>query len=136
MAGFRRWAEAQTLEKKEEIKTIVRSTVYSIDRRAKMFAPTDKSYLKSSVHPRFTADGLGGSVYLNRDYAPYVEFGTGKNAAQFTSQNPDIAEYAMEFFVSGKGKNKAQPFLFPAVRISMKEMEAKMKQIGFNERSI
>lgn len=49
-------------------------------------------------------------------YAPFVEFGTGRNVFKgpfnFT---PEMRDFAREFFVSGKGKLEAQPFIFPAL---------------------
>ena len=54
--------------------------------------------------------GLDGEVGFKNEYAPYVEFGTGTKV-----QIPQgLEEYAMTFYVNGKGRLQASPFLFPA----------------------
>lgn len=57
------------------------------------------------------------SIFALAPYAPYVEFGTGsrvfENTRGFTF-NANTRAYARGFFVSGKGRQPAQPYLFPA----------------------
>lgn len=55
-------------------------------------------------------NGLDGEVGFKNQYAPYVEFGTGSQV-----QIPQgLEDYAMTFYVNGKGRLPARPFLFPA----------------------
>lgn len=133
-AKFKAWTETLSAENKVECKKIVINTIQGIDRRAKMFAPVNKrigrgGFLRASIHPRYNADGLGGSVYTNTSYAAYQEFGTGTGVVA----PEDVKEYAMTF--KGEGKRKvnmrAQPYLFPAVRIGQKEMLQKLENLGF-----
>ena len=53
---------------------------------------------------------LTGAVGYKNKYAPYQEFGTGANV----DIPKGLEEYAMEFYVNGKGRLPANPFLFPA----------------------
>lgn len=53
---------------------------------------------------------LEGEVGYKNQYAPYVEFGTGTKV----NIPQGLEKYAMTFYVSGKGRLPAKPFLFPA----------------------
>jgi hypothetical protein len=54
-------------------------------------------------------------VFVARKYAPYVEFGTGRAAAKYVpTLPPEWQAMAKEHFVNGKGRNREQPFLYPA----------------------
>lgn len=54
-------------------------------------------------------------IVANKDYAAYVEFGTGPYAAAYVpSLEPEFQAYAMQFFVNGKGRTPATPFLYPS----------------------
>jgi hypothetical protein len=129
---FKAWLKTQSVENRVQCQNLMVKTILGIDRRAKMFVPVDKGFLKTGIHPTFTADRLGGSVYNQRDYAPYVEFGTGTKVVA----PADVAEYAMTFKGRGirKVNNIARPYLFPAVRIGQKEMFAKLEQMGFKHK--
>jgi hypothetical protein len=106
-------------------------TILKINHLARAFAPRDTNFLAGAYRWRLSSDKLSGEVVNLEHYAPYVEFGTGRHAARFTALNPDIADYAMTFFVNGKGHTRAQPSLFPAVRIAVREMYVKLRQMGF-----
>ena len=43
-------------------------------------------------------------------YAPYVEFGTGKN----TAFPPGFEKFAYQYYVNGKGRTMPHPYLLPA----------------------
>ncbi len=129
---FRVWVESLSEENQTECKKLMADTILKTARRAKMFAPVKSSYLKNSIRSLISSNGLGGTVYTGRSYAPYKEFGTGNKVVA----PADVADYAMTF--KGKGKRKvnqrAQPYLFPAVRLSLKEMYQKLEQMGFKEK--
>jgi hypothetical protein len=131
-AKFRAWTEKQSVEVKKEIRQAVFGAITKIDRMAKMFAPVRYGFLRSSIQPSFASDGLGGSVFTHRTYAPYQEFGTGTKVVAPS----DVAEYAMTFKGAGKRKVnlRAQPYLFPAFRLGTKEMIAKLEQLGYNKK--
>lgn len=59
---------------------------------------------------------LSRTVVAEKSYAPYVEFGTGEYAASYVPTLPaDVQAYARSFFVNGKGRMPAAPFMFPNV---------------------
>ena len=64
-------------------KELTRRTI-KVDRAAKQNAPVDTGRLRSSITWRLGRDsqGLLGIVGTNVQYAPYVEFGTARQAAQ------------------------------------------------------
>lgn len=128
-AKFRSWINKLSEENNRDVKMAVRTAIMNTDRRAKMFVPVDKGFLKSSITPAFTNDGFGGSVFTHRKYAPYPEFGTGTGVVAPS----DVRDYAMTFKGRGirKVNKRAQPYLFPAWRLAQKELFAKLEQMGF-----
>jgi hypothetical protein len=63
----------------------------------------------------------------------YVEFGTGTDAAIYVPRLPqEVQDYARQFYVNGKGRIKAQPYLIPAFLrespIFIKELEKILKK--------
>ena len=68
--------------------------------------------------------GLEGEVGFKNQYAPYVEFGTGTEV-----QIPlGLEDYAMTFYVNGKGRLPARPFLFPAWFKEQREFMKRIKE--------
>lgn len=49
---------------------------------AKAMAPVDTGNLRSGISKRTLEQGMAAEVFNNVEYAPYVEFGTHKMAAQ------------------------------------------------------
>ncbi len=74
--------------------------------------PVDTGELRNSagIDTRWEDDTLIVSVFFSARYAAWVEFGTG----QFVDVPAGIEDYAMEFYVNGKGTTRPQPYLFPA----------------------
>ena len=75
------------------------------------------------------------SISVGVIYAPYVEFGTGVKVFQNPSFNftPEMRLYAREFYVTGKGKQPAHPFLFPSFVIEKKRIIDRIKQVLFGK---
>lgn len=130
-ARFRDWMKSLSKDNTKQCQRLVVSTVYGIARRAMMFAPVNTGVLKTSIHPLINSNRMGGKVYTQRRYGPYAEFGTGSKVVA----PPDVADYAITF--KGRGirqvNNRAQPYLFPAVRIGLMEMEVKLNLMGFKK---
>jgi len=69
--------------------------------------------LRQSIMTDVTGHGssIEGIVYTNKEYAPYVEFGTGRRGAASTDVAPGInLEYSQD--INGQA---AQPFMYPAL---------------------
>lgn len=128
-AKFKRWTNSLSAKNTSKLQSLIAQTTCNIARRAKMFAPVNFGFLRSSIMK--INNKLSGSVYVNASYAPYKEFGTGNMVVAPS----DVRDYAMTF--KGKGIRKvnqrAQPYLFPAVRLSIKEMHEKLRIMGFKK---
>lgn len=94
-----------------------------VNRRAKYRVPVDTGALRNSIHarPADTEDGgktVVGVVYTAKEYAPYVEFGTG---------DLGLGSYPYETKVNlaykaGWTGHVAQPFLMPALHESYSDI--------------
>ena len=96
--------------------------VKKVQRNAKYLCPVRKpnkgksktksgGQLRNSIKTKsqVTIDGVEAQVYTNCEYAPYVEFGTGKRGRESTIDKPEGISYNAKW----KGQSP-QPFLFPA----------------------
>ncbi|SDY97599.1 HK97-gp10 family putative phage morphogenesis protein [Hymenobacter psychrophilus] len=70
------------IDKKARVKTEVATYTLLVESTAKDFAPVDTGRLRASIHSDFRADGLGGSVSTNVEYAQAQELGTRRMPAQ------------------------------------------------------
>ena len=140
--------ELDNAEKKCEentMKTIKRLTLNVAD-DAKMLCVVDTGHLRENILTRSMIDGneLIGEVFCDVEYAPYVEFGTGRVGASYnldregldlhyrmtpwlipvTALSPEDAKnYGFEPIIeNGKVKGylcfgaKPHPFLYPAMK--------------------
>ena len=96
----------------------------NIEKAAVIAVPVDKGFLKSSIQAK-KIDRLNYEVVAPIKYAPYVEFGTGGNV----SIPPGFESLAEEFYVSGKGRNRAQPFLIPAFIFESQQLLKRLEAI-------
>ena len=95
------------------VQKLVHEYTKRIAREARAQAPRDAGDLRSSISAHLK--GLVGSVVAGEgldtpEVAAYVEFGTGSKVRV----PPGLEQYAMRFYVSGKGRMPANPYLFPA----------------------
>jgi len=97
-------------ETEEIVKEELQSSIDDIYNEALMRAPADMGGgggIRGSAYKDVA--GLTGEVGFRNKYAAYVEFGTGTKV-----QIPQgLEDYAMTFYVNGKGRLPARPFLFP-----------------------
>lgn len=108
-----RWAVAR----RARVGSTTASSLLNIQRNAKRNARSvDLGRLRAAINIERNPDGMGGGVVVPVDYAPYVEFGTGSRVFDTMQYNftQEEREYAMQFFVSGRGRMPPQPYLFPA----------------------
>ena len=81
---------------------------------AKNKAPVDSGALRQSIRAdkaKNQGENVTATVSTNLEYAPYVEFGTGSRG-QSTNTNTEVE---VSYRSDWRG-NKAQPFLWPALR--------------------
>jgi phage gpG-like protein len=98
-------------------------TALDISRLAKRTVPVDTSALRNSIEAEI--QGKTVSVLVNKDYAPYIEFGTGSMVKIDDMISLGIPpSYAMQF--KGKGLREvnlpARPFLFSSARIEYNKL--------------
>jgi hypothetical protein len=133
---FTRWTNSLAKENQAQCQRAIFATCTNIVRRAMRLAPVNFGFLRASVGTNATGAGMSAEVWaggsgkgVNVKYAPYVEFGTGNKV--YVPQ--ELSEYAIQF--KGRGIRKVntshQPYFFPSVKISVKEMYAKLHQMGF-----
>lgn len=104
-------------EGEQEFEEVTKVNAKEITRYAKSYAPSNKastgSDLKQSIH-EFKVRDMGYRVQVEKNYGPYVEFGTGT----MVDVQPEWREMAWLF--KGKGIKQVnispQPFLYPAYR--------------------
>ena len=124
--------------------------------QAKALAPVNKEALAGSIHMEVKKlpDKVQGRVYTNEEYAAYVEFGTGSKGngtypykvkglnlvykdkwyIPVDKLDAETAERYHFTKVYGKGGaeyyvchgQKAQPYMYPAIRRGRKQMKAIM----------
>lgn len=99
---------------------------------ARVTAPTGKrGLLKASIG----SSSLGKydkQFYALAPYSAYVEFGTGSRVFEAKSGfmfTPEMKEFASEFYVNGRGRMPASPFMFPALELAKKEIIKNIKKI-------
>lgn len=108
-------------EMTEEVKRVVKGEMDAFGQEARDMAqnlcPVDKGPLRENIFAfPLPAPDIGIEFVVPVAYAAYVEFGTGVFAAAYVSILPvEIQEYARTFFINGRGRMPAQPFLFPAI---------------------
>ena len=136
MMKFRRWTYGLSAQNTAQCQRAVFATCTNIVRRAMRLAPVNFGFLRASVGTNATGSGMSAEVWaggsgkgVNVKYAPYVEFGTGDKVYV----PKELTDYAIQFKGRGirKGNNRHQPYFFPAVKISVKEMFTKLHQMGF-----
>lgn len=98
---------------------------------AKIFTTknVDEGFLRNAIsfNPS-TPETLRTSVVVAAFYAAYIEFGTGIFASAYVPTLPqEWQKYAATFFVSGRGRTRQHPFLFPAIQINIEKMKERLK---------
>ena len=96
-----------------------------VERSAKQKAPKDTGELRRSITSEITKEGneLAGYVFTPLEYAPYVEYGTGK-FAEGGKGRKDVPWH----YKDDKGEwhttsgQKPQPFMGPALRENREEV--------------
>lgn len=77
--------------------------------------PSGSGNVRASFAIQVTDNGYTATIFSDEEVAAYIEFGTGDFAkAYLAGKPPEMVAEAIKFFVNGKGKMPAQPYLFPA----------------------
>jgi hypothetical protein len=101
---------------KFQIDNEMAAAVENMATSAKQNLSADYGALRASISAR----KLSNYNYLlsaNKDYAPYIEFGTGIYAASYlNSKEKEWQDLARQYYVNGKGTTPSQPYFYPAVK--------------------
>lgn len=99
----------------------------SIEMKAKSRVPVDIAGIKKSIYSdsKNIKKNLTAEVGATEEYAPYVEFGTGK----YVKVDNEFKDLAMTFYVNGQGRTKPRPFLIPAFYEERKKFIENIKGI-------
>jgi len=98
-----------------EVRDAVNESALNIQSKAKQLCPVRKAgkilggRLRASITVEFLNNGMTGEVGTNVDYAPFVEYGTGRRG-RAAAHPPLPGNYAH----GSRAGMKAQPFLYPA----------------------
>ena len=108
--------------------------------QAKELAPVDTGDLAGSIHMQVKASGdeLQGRVYTNKEYAAYVEFGTGiKGNGTYPYKveglNLSYTDKGWAYFDEEKDEwiyttgQVAQPYMYPALKDNEKAIRKMFK---------
>lgn len=103
--GFQRLIK----ELPDRVSDVLNASALEIERNAKRSAPADRGFLRQSISAD-TSKQLVKHITANAPYAAYMEFGTGKYAAQYVGTlPPDYQTFAMQF--KGKGGGGFKDFI-------------------------
>lgn len=106
------------------------------DPKGTPIAGTSSGELKGSIYTKVDQDAgaVIGTVYTNKEYAPYVEFGTGPvGEANHVGISPNVAvSYRQDGWVFADADGNfhatsgqaAQPFMYPALKSMEKHVVA------------
>lgn len=102
----------------DDVDEILSEGAHNIAEAARNNAPKGATgALKASISAD-TTEKWNKTISANVPYAAYVEFGTGshvfENKIGFDFA-PEVKAFAEEFYVNGKGRQMATPYLFPAL---------------------
>jgi HK97 gp10 family phage protein len=132
LEGLLKKMESKGEEIKEQVFAEVEGTAWNITEKAKERVP--KNYgggqgLLGSISMK-TIDEATHEVVVQKYYAPFVEFGTGAQAANYlSSQDPELRAYAMQFYVNGQGRMAPRPFLFNSFEEEKKKLLERLREI-------
>lgn len=127
--------------KNTKIEDIIKNASAKIRDEARIRVPVDTAELQYSIRYRIEkkdGDRVVGVIYTNKEYAPYVEFGTGpKGASNHQGISPEVSPryspVGWSYFDKDEGKwwyttgQKAQPFMYPALHDNRKQMKKYIK---------
>lgn len=143
----------------ENMETIVGRQMKRVQSAARLLCPVHDSELRRSIQMQTenTGDRVVGTVYTNKKYAPYVEFGTGpKGEADHSGISPVVSvsysqspwwiheddvdaktaeEYRWFYIDTPEGRfyrcsgQAAQPFMYPALKDNEERIAKTMENV-------
>lgn len=126
---FRAWVKRQTAETKAKCQRIVQGAAIDLHRDAVQDAPVHYGRLRGAIHIVPSRDRMGAMVFASVNYAPYMEFGTGKHVRVPAGYEA----FAWQF--KGRGIRevnlKPRPYFISNYEKAQKRMIRELNKIGF-----
>lgn len=111
-----------------KIDTIINDNVRQAEQAAKSKLPAQYGELKASISSN-RIEELKYQLRADKDYAAYVEFGTGKWAREYVATlEPEWELLASRFKTMNPGNTEEEPYFYPAVKDMWKNMLAEIKK--------
>jgi HK97 gp10 family phage protein len=111
----------------EEVDIELAAASVDIERIAKQNAPVDTGRLRAAISAN-KVSLLRHEVRVATNYAAYVEFGTGQKYKTYEPKlTNEFKNIAADFFKTGKGTTRPQPYLYPAVKVVLKDFKKRFK---------
>jgi HK97 gp10 family phage protein len=111
----------------KEVDDELAAAALEIVTKAKENAPVDTGRLRAAISSN-KLSLLRHEVRVATNYAAYVEFGTGEKYQDYSpTLTNEWKNIAREFFKTGKGLTRAQPYLYPAVKVVLKDFKKRFK---------
>jgi HK97 gp10 family phage protein len=105
------------------------NTMEKIALEAKQNLPNNFSQLRASINVKKIGE-FNYTIGSNMNYAAYVEFGTGKYAANYVpTLEPEWQRFAETYIVNRKGKTRDYPYLYPAFQTNIPILIKKIQEI-------
>lgn len=112
----------------DELDDFGRGVVRDAKQNLSTHGTIDFGFLTNSINSE--TKPLSVTISAHKDYAAYVEFGTGPYAASYVpSLEPEWQAIARQFFVNGKGRMHAQPYLHPAIEKNLLLLKDNLKSL-------
>jgi hypothetical protein len=113
----------------EELDAELDATAEEVATAAKSDVPKDMGPLAMSISVnRDTV--LTKSIVATKGYAPFIEFGTGPFAAEYLATQPEeLQRYAQQFYINGKGRLPAHPFIWPNLMAAKGRLKTRIENV-------
>lgn len=112
----------------DALRTCMANACAKVANEAKSKAPRDTGHLKRSIEFDVSADGTEGVVFSNAEYAPYVEFGTGRYSSKGNGRKTPWRYEGSHGWVTTHG-NAPQPYLEPAFNATRSDIIDSFKEV-------
>lgn len=114
---------------KLEIDAEMGASVENMATDAKRRLDPQYGLLRASIHTK-KLDKYKYVLSAEKDYAPYIEFGTGDYAANYVpSLEKEWQDLAIQYFKTGDGTTDKSPYFYPAVTEGYKKLFETIKTI-------
>jgi len=110
-----------------EVDLELNAAAVDIERIAKVNAPVDTGRLRAAISSN-KLSLLRYEVRVATNYAAYVEFGTGQKYKNYEPKlTNEWKNIASDFFKTGKGTTRPQPYLYPAAKKVLNDFKSRFK---------